>query len=207
MRRLRRPPRIAPIRRETKEVKIKGNLCLDGEGRSKISTGIKFLDHMLTLLCFHGFFDLELCATGDLGHHTIEDVAIVFGDAFNEAVGDGVGIRRYGFSYVPMDEALARAVVDISGRYGFSIDRGLEKKEAQAKPPRLEGFSLEDAISFLDTFTKRARITIKIDYKGGPDLHHLLEAIFKALGLALDQATQLDPRRKGVPSTKETLDL
>lgn len=162
---------------------------------------------MLTLLAFHGFFDIEIDATGDLSHHTIEDVAIVLGDAFNEAVANGVGIKRYGFSYAPMDEALARVVVDISGRYSLAVDRTLEKEEAPAQPPPVEGFSLEDAINFLDTFARRSRITLKIDYKCGNDLHHLLEAIFKALGLALDQATQLDPRRKGVPSTKETLDL
>lgn len=205
----RRPRRKALIRRETKEVKIKGSFCLDGEGRSRIDTGIKFFDHMLMLFSFHGLFDLFLDARGDVEHHIIEDIGIAIGDAINRAIGDGKGIRRYGTSYVPMDKVLARVVVDISGRSYLAFSQTLDEREMIPKPPPLaEGsFSFQDVKGFLKALVGRGRINLHIDYKFGSDTHHLLEAIFKALGIALDQATQIDPRRKGIPSTKDTLDL
>jgi len=164
---------------------------------------------MLMLFSFHGLFDLFLDASGDVEHHIIEDIGIAIGDAINRAIGDGKGIRRYGTSYVPMDEVLARVVVDISGRSYLAFSQTLDEREMIPKPsPLAEGsFSFQDVKGFLKALVERGRINLHIDYKFGSDTHHLLEAIFKALGIALDQATQIDPRRKGIPSTKDTLDL
>lgn len=165
---------------------------------------------MLTLFAFHGFFDLDLCAEGDLGHHTVEDIGIALGEALNQAIGKGRGIRRYGMSYVPMDEVLARVVVDISGRAYLGFSQTLDKRQVIPEPPSLRGeetFNFQDAKCFLEAFVERSRINLHIDYKFKEDTHHLLEAIFKGLGIAIDQATQIEPRRKGVPSTKAVLDL
>lgn len=197
--------RSAVIKRKTTETDISGKLVIDGKGKTDIKTGIGFLDHMLTLFAFHGLFDLDISAKGDLDvdiHHTNEDVAICLGKAFKEACGDCGGIKRFGSKEVPMDTASAKAMVDMGGRYAF-----LWKVPPYAVSlTSREGYSLDDGKDFLDTFAKNANINLHIEVYSGQDVHHLLEAIFKALGVALDEATQIDARRKGVPSTKGTID-
>lgn len=197
--------RSADIKRKTTETDISGKLAIDGSGKAAINTGIGFLDHMLTLFAFHGLFDLTIKAKGDLkvdAHHTNEDVAICLGKAFKEAVGDCAGIRRYGSREVPMDAAAAKATVDIGGRYAF-----VWRMPGYSQTlPEAEHYSMDDGKDFLETFAKNASINLHIDVYAGEDVHHVLEAVFKAFGMALDEATQLDPRRKGVPSTKGTID-
>lgn len=196
--------RSAVIKRKTTETDISGKLAIDGTGKADIKTGIGFLDHMLTLFAFHGLFDLSLKAKGDLNvdtHHTNEDVAICLGKAFKEALGDCKGIKRYGSKEVPMDTAEAKAVIDVGGRYAF-----IWRVPPYAASLTSEGYSIEDGKDFLDTFAKNANINLHIEIYSGNDLHHVLEAVFKAFGIALDEATQIDVRRKGVPSTKGTID-
>lgn len=189
--------------RKTTETQIKWEINLDGSGQSKIKTGIPFLDHMLTLFAKHGLFDLKIEAKGDLEvdiHHTNEDVGLCLGEAVNKALGDKKGIKRFATAFVPMDEALARVVIDISGRPSLNLkqtnghvyDKGEEK----------EGYTLIDAEHFLYSFCNKSGINMHIDIKYGENLHHMLEAAFKAFGKALDEATQIDPRVKGIPSTK-----
>lgn len=197
--------RGAEIKRKTTETDITGKLVIDGSGKIDIGTGIGFLDHMLTLFAFHGLFDLTVKAKGDLKvdiHHTNEDVAICLGKAFKQALGDFKGIRRYGSKEVPMDMAAVKAMVDIGGRYAFAWRM---PSYSQTLSPA-ENYSIEDGKDFLDTFAKSAAINLHIDIYAGEDVHHVLEAAFKAFGMALDEATQVDPRRKGVPSTKGTID-
>jgi len=199
--------RSANIKRKTKETDISGKFTIDGKGDTDIDTGIGFLDHMLTLFIFHGIFDLKLKAKGDLKvdmHHTNEDVAICLGKAFKEALGDASGIKRFGSKEVPMDLASAKVMVDIAGRYAF-LWRTPPTGWAE-QTSRDEGYSFADGKDFLDTFAKNANINLHVEVYSGQDVHHVLEAIFKALGIALDEATQTDPRRKGVPSTKGTID-
>lgn len=199
--------RTAVIKRKTTETDISGKLIIDGKGKADINTGLGFLDHMLTLFAFHGLFDLTLKAKGDLKvdiHHTNEDVAICLGKAFKEALGDCKGIKRFGSKEVPMDLANAKATVDIGGRYAF-VWRTPPTGWAE-QVSREEGYSFSDGKDFLDTFAKSANINMHIEVYSGQDIHHVLEAIFKALGMALDEATQIDTRRKGVPSTKGTID-
>ncbi|MFA5146376.1 MAG: imidazoleglycerol-phosphate dehydratase HisB [Candidatus Omnitrophota bacterium] len=199
--------RSAAIKRKTRETEITGKLTIGGGGKTDINTGIGFLDHMLTLFVFHGLFDLTLKAKGDLKvdiHHTNEDAAICLGKAFREALGDCRGIKRYGSKEVPMDMASAKVTVDIGGRYAFLWR--IPVTTAQEQTGRDEGYSLMDGKDFLDTFAKNANINLHIDVYSGEDVHHVLEAIFKAFGIALDEATQIDARRKGVPSTKGTID-
>lgn len=196
--------RSAAIKRKTTETDISGSLAIDGEGKTQVSTGIGFLDHMLTLFAFHGLFDLTLKATGDLKvdiHHTNEDTAICLGKAFKAALGDCKGIKRYGSKEVPMDTAAAKVMVDIGGRYAFVI-----KVPKFAGPYADESYTIEDGKDFLDTFAKNANINLHVEIYQGEDVHHVLEAVFKALGMAMDEATQIDARRKGVPSTKGTID-
>lgn len=200
--------RIATIKRKTTETEIAGKLAIDGSGKGKIDTGIGFLDHMLTLFVFHGLFDLELKAKGDLkvdAHHTNEDIAICLGKAFKEALGDCKGIRRYGSREIPMDQAAAKVMVDIGGRYAF-VWRVPPSGWAE-QVSRDEGYSFQDGKDFLDTFAKNANINLHVEVYCGDDVHHVLEATFKAFGIALDEASQLDPRRRGVPSTKGVIDL
>ena len=195
--------RIAKIKRKTTETDIAGELLIDGKGKADIHTGIGFLDHMLTLFAFHGLFDLDIKAKGDLKvdtHHTNEDVAICLGKAFKDALGDCEGIKRFGSKEVPMDLAAAKVMVDVGGRYAF-VWRVPPTGWAE-QVSRDEGYSLLDGKDFLDTFAKNANINLHIEVYSGEDVHHVLEAIFKALGVAMDEATQLDTRRKGVPSTK-----
>lgn len=199
--------RSADIKRTTTETKITGRLAIDGKGGADINTGIGFLDHMLTLFAFHGLFDLMLKARGDLkvdSHHTNEDVAICLGKAFREALDDCKGIKRFGSKEVPMDAASAKVTVDIGGRYAF-IWRTPPTGWAE-QVSREEGYSFLEGKDFLDTFAKNANINLHIEVYSGDDVHHVLEAIFKAFGIALDEATQVDRRRKGVPSTKGRID-
>ncbi len=199
--------RSADIRRETTETDITGKLVIDGKGKADIKTGIGFLDHMLTLFAFHGLFDLAIKAKGDLNvdtHHTNEDVAICLGKAFKDALGDCASIRRFGSKEVPMDLASAKVTVDIGGRYAFLWRTPPTGWNEQVS--REEGYSFEDGKDFLDTLAKNANINLHVEIYSGQDVHHVLEAIFKALGIAMDEATQIDTRRKGVPSTKGTID-
>ena len=199
--------RIAKIKRKTTETAVSVELNLDGNGRSKVDTGIGFLDHMLTLFSKHGLFDLKLKAKGDLKvdiHHTNEDVGIVLGEAFKKALGNKKGIRRFGSIdvAVPMEEALARVALDISGRPSLHM-----RREGSPVPSVLyakEGYTLNDAKQFLEAFVRNIGINLHIEYRG-EDLHHVLESIFKALGRALGDATRIDPRIKGIPSTKGRL--
>ncbi|OGW76626.1 MAG: hypothetical protein A3K16_03610 [Omnitrophica bacterium RIFCSPLOWO2_01_FULL_45_24] len=197
--------RSAKIKRKTTETDITGELLIDGKGKADIKTGIGFLDHMLTLFAFHGLFDLTLKAKGDLNvdaHHTNEDTAICLGKAFREALGDCKGIKRYSSKEVPMDMVSAKVMVDIGGRYAFNW----KLPNYWQSIHRAEGYSMEYGKDFLDTFAKNANINLHIEMYFGEDLHHVLEVIFKALGRAMDEATQIDVRRKGVPSTKGRID-
>ncbi|MDD5495726.1 MAG: imidazoleglycerol-phosphate dehydratase HisB [Candidatus Omnitrophica bacterium] len=195
--------RSATIKRKTKETDISGKLTVGGKGKADIKTGIGFLDHMLTLFSFHGLFDLNLKAKGDLNvdsHHTNEDIAICLGKAFKDALGDCAGIKRFGSKEVPMDLASAKVMVDIGGRYAFLWR--IPPTVAIEQVSRDEGYSFLDGKDFLDTFAKNANINLHVEVYSGEDVHHVLEAIFKALGMALDEATQIDERRKGIPSSK-----
>jgi imidazoleglycerol-phosphate dehydratase len=194
--------RTATIKRETKETKINLELDLDGAGRYEIATGLGFLDHMLTLITAHGLFDLTVRAEGDLHidpHHTVEDIALVLGSAFDQALGDRKGIARMAHAYVPMDETLGFVAVDLSGRPYAVVDVAWAAHEVGGIPVTLwEHFFESFAI------TARANVHARILY--GRDDHHKAEALFKALGRALDTATSIDPRRAGsVPSTKGIL--
>lgn len=190
--------REAKIKRKTKETDISGRLVIDGKGKTDIKTSIGFLDHMLELFTFHGLFDLELKAAGDLNvdrHHTNEDIGICLGKAFKEALGDCKGIRRFGSAEIPMDQARAKVTIDISNRYAFNF-------RCNSPVPSKENYSLDDGSDFLESFAKKLNINLHVEIMSGTDLHHVLEAVFKAFGVALDQATQVDPRRKDIPSTK-----
>ncbi len=196
--------RKAKVIRKTKETEIKVILNIDGRGSSAIETGIGILDHLLELFAFHGFFDLEIRAKGDLRvdtHHTNEDIGIVLGQAFREALGAKKGIKRFAFAYVPMEDVLTRVVVDISGRSFFKFDT--DKEVVLEK----EGYHFSDAQHFLEAFTKNLGMHLHLRVEPvSLDLHTLLEPVFKALGLALDEATQIDRRRKSIPSTKGIID-
>lgn len=203
--------REATKSRKTKETDIIIKLNVDGSGNSKIDTKIGILDHMLELFAFHGLFDLDITATGDLKidiHHTNEDIGIVLGQVFKEALGDKKGIRRFGSSTVPMEDVVASVSVDISGRGFF---KGIERERiGGAIYPQIleqEGYSIAYADHFLEGLAKNLGMNLNVKLQGkNSDLHTNLEPIFKALGIALDQATQLDPRRKGIPSTKGVID-
>lgn len=199
--------RCAKIKRKTTETNISGELVIDGSGKTDIKTCIGFLDHMLTLFAFHGLFDLTLKAKGDLNvdtHHTNEDIAICLGKAFKEALGNCKGIKRFGSKEVPMDLASAKVRVDIGGRYAFLWRIPTLTPNEQVW--KEGGYSFADGKDFFDTFAKNANINLHVEIYSGEDLHHVLEAVFKALGVALDEATQIDIRRKGVPSTKGRID-
>jgi imidazoleglycerol-phosphate dehydratase len=194
--------RTATLSRQTAETDITLTLNLDGAGRYTLATGVGFLDHLLTHVAVHGLFDLEVQASGDLhidAHHTIEDVALMLGLALAEAVGDKRGLVRMGSAYVPMDEALAFVAVDLSGRPYTVV-------EAAWHGPMLGQMPTSLVPHFLESFAAAARLNLHARVLYGRDDHHQAEALFKALGRALDAATQLDPRRAGqVPSTKGTL--
>lgn len=193
----------AQVSRRTHETQIRIRLNINGSGRSKISTGIPFLDHMLASLAKHGLFDLTIEAKGDLDvdiHHTNEDVGIVLGQCFAKALGNKQGIRRFGFFSVPMDETLVRASLDFSGRPYFSVitNKGV-------KFSRLDTYSFHDASEFLRAFCQHAGLNLIIEIVSGKDSHHIIESMFKSLAKALDMATQRDRRVKGIPSTKGAL--
>jgi len=198
--------RITTLTRKTKETNIALKLNIDGKGKADIETGIGLLDHMLELFAFHGLFDLTIKAKGDLKidiHHTNEDIGIVLGEAFTRALGEKSGIRRFASSVVPMEEVVANVVVDISGRGSFRLRTGMPGLPLKAQ----DGYGLKDAEHFFESFAKHAGLNLNIMLNPlNPDLHTTLEPVFKALGIAMDQATQLDPRRQGVPSTKGIID-
>ena len=198
--------RKAIIKRKTKETQISVKLNIDGKGRSKISTGIGILDHMLELFAFHGLFDLEVGASGDFKidiHHTNEDVGLVLGQAFKKALGNKKGIKRFGSASVPMEDAVANVATDISGR-GFFKNIAVS---GAIQGGAIAEYSIEDVNHFLEALAKNMGLNLNIKLSTSSlDLHTNLEPIFKALGIALDQATQIDPRRKGIPSTKGVID-
>lgn len=194
--------REAFIERNTSETRIKTRLDVDGNGASVVRSGVPFFDHMLTLFARHGLFNLELDAQGDIEvdfHHTVEDAGITLGLALTKALGDKKGIRRYGFAYVPMDEALVRVVVDLSGRPYLAYNA----------PSRVEAiggnFSFQLVEEFLRALAVNGGMNLHVDILAGRDAHHMAEGVFKALARALDSATQIDPRVEGVPSTKGVL--
>ena len=195
-------PRIAEVNRNTKETQIRVRVNLDGTGEAKLSTGIGFFDHMLDQIARHGLIDLEIEAQGDLhidGHHTVEDVGITLGMAVAQAVGDKKGLTRYGHSYVPLDEALSRVVIDFSGRPGIEMDVAF-------KAGMIGAFDTQLAFEFFQGFANHALVTLHIDNLKGHNAHHQCETIFKAFGRALRMAMTLDPRSAGViPSTKGSL--
>ena len=194
-------PREAQVSRDTLETQIRVTLNLDGTGRATIATQVPFLDHMLDQVARHGMFDIEIEARGDLhidAHHTVEDVGITLGQAFARAVGDKKGVRRYGHAYVPLDEALSRVVVDLSGRPGleFTID---------FVRARIGEFDVDLVHEFFQGFVNHAQVTLHVENLRGANAHHQAETAFKAFGRALRMAVELDPRATGVPSTKGTL--
>lgn len=193
--------REAWVERKTKETDIKLYINLEGTGKTNLKTGIPFLEHMLNLMARHGFFDLKLEAVGDLeidAHHLVEDIGIVLGEAFRKALGTKEGIRRYGFFMLPMDEALVLASLDLSDRpyLVYNVDIPAEK---------VGEFETELLEEFFRAFTHEARITLHLKLIHGKNSHHIMEALFKALGRSLDQALQMDSRVEGVPSTKGKL--
>jgi len=207
---MQRKKRKVSIVRKTKETDIMVDLDIDGRGTSGIKTGIPFLDHMLTLFSKHGLFDLKIKAKGDLEvdiHHTNEDVGIVLGQAFKKALAGKRGIRRFGDSFVPMDGSLVRVVLDISNRPSFHI-HNKTKSKIQDSLDRIRAgeYSFVAARQFITAFIMNAGINMHIELLSfDSDLHHLIEAIFKAMARALDTATQIDCRTKTVPSTKGRL--
>lgn len=203
--------RKAQHQRKSKETQIKVELNIDGQGKTNIKTPIGLLDHMLELFAFHGFFDLKLEVKGDTHidiHHTNEDIGIVLGQVFKKALGDKrLGIRRFGSAFAPMEKAVGRTVVDLSGRGYFTLQVG-ELDQVAPEIKDQENYSIKYLEHFLESFAHGAGATIHVRIENpDADLHTNLETVFKSLGLALDQATQVDPRRKGtVPSTKGIID-
>jgi len=193
--------RTATLQRTTKETDIRLTLALDGSGKTAIRTGVGFLDHMLTLFAVHGFFDLDITAQGDVevdDHHTVEDVGICLGQAFARALGDKAGVRRYGHAYVPMDEALARVCIDCSNRPFLQY-------QVELKENKIGNFDAPLAKEFLRALSLHAGLTLHVALLHGENGHHILEAIFKALGQALAAAVMPDPRISGQLSSKGVL--
>ena len=195
--------RRAKIDRKTAETQIQLTLDLDGQGKSDLQTGVGFFDHMLTHIAKHGHLDLVVKAKGDLhidSHHTVEDVGICLGKAILQAIGEPVGITRYGASVVPMDEALAEAAIDLSGRPYLVFNADIPKV-------KLGEFDAELAEEFFRAVAVNARMTLHLNLRYGSNVHHCVEGLFKAFGRALAQAISRDPRVKGVPSTKGMLEV
>lgn len=194
--------RIAHVKRDTLETRVEVKLDLDGTGNAELDTGVPFLEHMLDQVARHGLLDLRVIAKGDLhidAHHTVEDVGITLGQAFDQALADKKGIRRYGHAYVPLDEALSRVVLDFSGRpglvYGVTFSRA-----------RIGDFDVDLLHEFFQGFVNHARVTLHIDCLRGDNAHHIAETVFKAFGRALRMAAEPDPRMAGMmPSTKGSL--
>jgi imidazoleglycerol-phosphate dehydratase len=194
--------RTANVQRKTRETEVRVSLNLDGNGRAKISTGLPFLDHMLELFSKHGLFDLEATCKGDLeidDHHSVEDIAITLGQALAQALGDKAGINRYGEAVVPMDEALCRSVIDLSGRFYLVY-------EVDTRRQKIGNFSVELAEHFWRSLAETAKFNLHIDCLRGRNTHHILEGTFKATARALRQAVQREPRIVGVLSTKGLLE-
>ncbi len=194
--------RTAQVKRDTLETRIEVNLNLDGSGKADLDTGVPFLEHMLDQVARHGLLDLGIVAKGDLhidAHHTVEDIGIALGQAFDKALADKKGIRRYGHAYVPLDEALSRVVLDFSGRPG--LEYGVSFARA-----RIGEFDVDLLHEFFQGFVNHARLTLHIDCLRGDNAHHIAETVFKAFGRALRMAAELDPRMAGMmPSTKGSL--
>lgn len=194
--------RQAQVNRNTLETRIDLNVNLDGTGKSTLVTCVPFLDHMLDQVARHGMIDLEIAAKGDLhidAHHTVEDIGITLGQAFMQAIGDKKGLRRYGHAYVPLDEALSRVVVDLSGRPGMEFN-------VEFTRARIGEFDVDLIKEFFQGFVNHALITLHIDNLSGSNAHHQAETVFKAFGRALRQAIEADPRAAGtIPSTKGSL--
>ncbi len=193
--------RTSEVNRKTKETAINIKLNLDGKGKHEISTGIPFFDHMLTLFAVHGFFDLNISAKGDIEvdfHHTVEDVGLVLGDAFDRALGDRKGIKRYGFSVTPMDDALASVAIDLSKR-PYLVFNIPNLKFTGSK------FDFSLAKEFFRAFSNMGGMNLHINVSYGENEHHVIESIFKAVGRAMDQAVSFDERITEVRSTKGTL--
>jgi imidazoleglycerol-phosphate dehydratase len=195
------PPRSAAVERKTRETTVAVELSLDGSGRGEIAAGVPFLDHMLQSFARHGFFDLTVRASGDVeidDHHTVEDVGIVLGRAFRQALGDRSGIKRFGSATVPLDEALCTAVVDISGRSYLAYN-------VPIKQERVGRFQTELVHDFMKALSDETGMNLHLNLHSGRNPHHIIEAAFKALARAMDQATAVEPRAQGVLSTKGTL--
>jgi imidazoleglycerol-phosphate dehydratase len=194
--------RTAEVSRKTKETTIHVKLNLDGSGQQKLNTGVPFLDHMLDQVARHGMVDLEIEARGDLhidAHHTVEDIGITLGQAVARAIGDKAGIRRYGHAYVPLDEALSRAVIDFSGRPGLEF-------HVEFKRALIGEFDVDLTHEFFQGFANHAQVTLHLDNLRGDNAHHQCETLFKAFGRALRMAAEADPRAAGsIPSTKGSL--
>ena len=193
--------RKATVERQTKETQISAQINLDGTGVYDIQTPFPFLNHMLSAFSKHGFFDLKLTAKGDTeidDHHTVEDVGIVMGDLLAKGWGDKVGVRRFGNAVIPLDEALAQVTVDLSGRPYLVYQVQMPKK-------KIKEFDADMIEHFFRSLVDQSKINLHVNLMYGKDPHHILEAIFKGFGRALDQATQIDPRVKGVASTKGKL--
>jgi imidazoleglycerol-phosphate dehydratase len=194
--------RKARVERNTLETQISVEVNLDGTGKTNFQTGVPFLDHMMDQIARHGMVDLDVVCDGDLhidDHHTVEDVGITMGQAFAKAVGDKKGIRRYGHAYVPLDEALSRVVLDLSGRPGLHMDVPFTRAT-------VGGFDVDLFAEFFQGFVNHALITVHIDNLKGKNTHHQIETVFKAFGRALRMAVELDDRMAGImPSTKGTL--
>jgi imidazoleglycerol-phosphate dehydratase len=194
--------RTATVKRDTKETQITATVNLDGTGVSKLNSGVPFLDHMLDQIARHGLIDIDLHAAGDThidDHHTVEDVGITLGQAFTQALGDKVGIRRYGHAYVPLDEALSRVVIDLSGRPGLTMKVDFTRS-------RIAEFDVDLFIEFFQGFVNHALCTLHIDNIRGHNAHHQAETVFKAFGRALRMACEADQRAAGIlPSTKGAL--
>jgi len=197
-----RRARRARVERRTLETEVQVALDLDGRGEARLDTGVPFFDHMLDQVARHGLLDLEVRARGDLAvdaHHTVEDVGLTLGQAFREALGDKAGLRRYGHAYVPLDEALARVVVDLSGRPGLSWDVPFPRA-------RIGDFDVDLCREFFQGFVNQAAVTLHVDALRGRNAHHVAETVFKAFGRALREAVAPDPRLGGaLPSTKGAL--
>ena len=195
------PKRDAQVIRDTLETQISVKLNLDGAGNSRLATQVPFLDHMLDQVARHGGFDLEIEARGDLhidAHHTVEDIGITLGQAFAQAIGDKKGVRRYGHAYVPLDEALSRVVIDLSGRPGLEFN-------VEFVRARIGDFDVDLVHEFFQGFVNHAQVTVHVDNLRGTNAHHQAETAFKAFGRALRMAVETDPRTAGVPSTKGSL--
>ncbi len=193
--------RAASVSRDTLETQIQVAVDLDGSGKADLASGVPFLDHMLDQIARHGLVDLKVHAHGDLeidAHHTVEDIGITLGQAVAQAIGDKRGVRRYGHAYVPLDEALSRVVIDLSGRPGLEFDVPFTRA-------RVGEFDVDLVIEFFQGFVNHAGVTLHIDNLKGHNAHHQAETVFKAFGRALRMAVEPDPRQGGTPSTKGTL--